>query len=457
MKKLIITLLLSLGTLTLVGCAGKKLSTPEAYLDNTTIKWNAVNNATQYKLYENDAVKCASLLKNEYQISVTESGTYKYYVIAVDQFGNYKESDKSNIVTYTYEKPAELKAPVATITENVISWNKVDTATGYNIFVDGSLYTSVTMTSYTLTYTEVGPHKVTIQSKRVNEVSEHSNAVTYKYTKGVTESTANEWDKSGIISEWTVKGKIETEVNEGFDMTAGSSAYVYREITNLNKFLRVSIRNFVRTGEISPKFYVEVDGDVIKAQDTDKDYVTLNSDAPIDFIYDLTSYMGKKVFIKFKETDATHCVITKVKMVKNVGPEITTNTSWINKESFETDWYCYDVDMSINEGPDYKGNGKSQLKTALTNENCIFNINWRMFVGQDIEGAKVTVKVNNQIIRANDATEDYVVLNHLIDTAQGFTYDFSNFIGQTVIIELTSINTNANHCVFLNASLIAKA
>ncbi len=432
-----------------------KLSTPTIKLDGNLISWERVEHASGYCLYENDEVKYNHLNTLSYEISVDESGTYSYYIVALDRNNSYLPSEKSNAVSYTYEKPVALVAPRISLNDKTISWEEVPGAEKYCIYSNGEYLIDVTSTSYTLSFSEVGGYNIQVQAKRGDELSPFSNTVIYKNVDGISLNTSTSWNRTTLYNEWIRSGDFDTGVGEGFDMKAGATAFVYHAISSETRFLKVSIRNFVREGETNPKFFVYVDGKVVRANDSTTDYVTLNSDSPIDFIYDLSLYVGENVFIKFYEAAATHCCITSVKLLERAGATLSENTSWENKDSFFADWYTSSVN-SINEGPDFAGNGSAAIKINLTEEKRYFTVTWRMFVNQDTDKARVLTMVDKNTVKAIGVTTEYV----LVEAAEGdphftYIYDFSDYIGSTVTITMTSINKAVNHCVFLNAKLSA--
>ena len=433
-----------------------KLATPVISLNENVITWDAIENANGYRVYENDAILHNHINKNSYEISVDESGTYTYQIVAFDQYKKYDDSDKSNVVTYTYTKQADLVAPTISLIDKTVSWSAIEGATSYNIYSNGELLTEVTTICYTLSFSEAGGYNIQVQAKRGADLSPLSNTIVYKNVDGVVLNTSTSWNRNSLYSEWTRTGDFDTGVGEGFDMKAGATAFVYHSITSKTKFLKVSIRNFVREGETNPKFYVYIDGLVVNAEGHDEKYVTLNSDTPVDFIYNLTSFVGQNVFIKFYEAAATHCCITAVTLLEKAFASLSENTSWTTKDEFFADWYTSSVSTTIGEGPDFAGNGTAQIKIAVTNEKRYLTLEWRMFAGQDNQEAHVTVTVDNDIVKANGVTTDYALVKaETGDPHFTYVYDLNAYIGKTVTITLASVNSSVNHCVFLKALLSA--
>ncbi len=79
-------------------------------------------------------------------------------------------------------KPTPLTAPVIKLDGNVVSWNKVENATSYDVTVGGGTPVNVTETSYTINETAVGSYDITVIAKSANSKfadSAASNKVTY--------------------------------------------------------------------------------------------------------------------------------------------------------------------------------------------------------------------------------------------------------------------------------------
>lgn len=82
-------------------------------------------------------------------------------------------------------KTEKLSAPVIELNGNVVSWQTVENAASYNVYVADEAAVSVTETSYTLTQTEVGSYEVyvTAVASEGYSDSDASNKVTYVIEK----------------------------------------------------------------------------------------------------------------------------------------------------------------------------------------------------------------------------------------------------------------------------------
>ena len=174
-KKAIGTLVavLLLAAITLAACGGG-LTAPAPTLDGNTVKWEAVKGASKYIVSVNG--KTTETEELSYTLTVTEPGNYVITVSASDG----KETKTSAELTYTVK--GTLSAPVITLSGNKVSWNAVPNATGYEVYVDGTLKTTVTATNYSMPLNmEVGDYVVTVKAKGgdLYKDSASSNSVTF--------------------------------------------------------------------------------------------------------------------------------------------------------------------------------------------------------------------------------------------------------------------------------------
>ncbi len=65
--------------------------------------------------------------------------TGTYYIGVRAKAANYQDSDLSSTVSFT-----KLAAPVATASDTTVTWEAIDNAESYDVYVDGELYENVT-------------------------------------------------------------------------------------------------------------------------------------------------------------------------------------------------------------------------------------------------------------------------------------------------------------------------
>lgn len=390
----------------------------------------------------------ATVVKTSYEVDTSITGEIKIKVYAISSNTKYTKSDPSNVITIT--APESLAAPAITLNGKVISWSAVKDAQEYMIYINEVFTEKTKELSYQISTTDVGAYSIFVRACYGSLVSDASNIVTYKILPE-TISTTTKYDRQKLYDEWTRSGDFDTGVGEGFDMKAGAKAFVAHQITEETKIMLVSIRVFVRDGETYPKFVVKVDGQTIKANGQENDYITVQSDASVTFAYDLSHYIGETVIIEFNELAATHCCITEVELVKRYGIISSTKTSW-TRDEFYDEWYLSgSFQKGVSEGVDFAGNGNAQIKITPTAETKFLNLTLRMFQNQDTSKAKFQVSVNNTVL---NSTKDLAYVEiEISDTKTTFAYDLTNYIGQEITLKLASINSDVNHCVLTDISL----
>ena len=160
-------------------CLGHELDTPLVVLNGNVASWEAIDNASEYEVFV-DGISIGKQTGLSYTIAETKVGTYKLKVVAIAAGKPYSDSIESNEVTYTIF-PTQLSAPVITIDENVVSWQQVDNAKEYEVYVDDNLVSTQTELSYNLP--EVfGKHTVNVVAIAGNAQfanSTFSNSVSY--------------------------------------------------------------------------------------------------------------------------------------------------------------------------------------------------------------------------------------------------------------------------------------
>ena len=141
-----------------------KLDAPVAIKESNVVKWTTVENATGYEIYLNGEL-LKVLLTNEYTFDKTEPGTYTYTVKAISTNLSYTTSDMSNEVTFVIEEQVEmvkLATPVVTLTGTTVTWEAVEHADRYFVYVNGELIEIVTTPTYTYEEALYGEYSITV-------------------------------------------------------------------------------------------------------------------------------------------------------------------------------------------------------------------------------------------------------------------------------------------------------
>lgn len=69
-----------------------------------------------------------------------------------------------------------------------------------------------------------------------------------------------------------------------------------------------------------------------------------------------------------------------------------------------------------------------------------------MFVSQDTDQPELVVKVNDTIVKGVGIGNDYTSVI-LSDKGYVYTYDLSEYVGQTVTVSINQRKSGVNHCV----------
>ncbi|MBQ9448913.1 MAG: M60 family metallopeptidase [Acholeplasmatales bacterium] len=165
-----------------------QLDAPTISLSGNVVSWSSVEDAVGYDIYINSE-NPIRITTTSYTINKTEAGTYKVKVKAITDDINMWNSEYSNEVTYTVTapEPTKISAPVITLgSNNSITWNAVDHATSYEIYVNGNT-DELTVNPGDLVYyyapkTEAGTYTIKVKAKTTDTDyldSDYSNVVTY--------------------------------------------------------------------------------------------------------------------------------------------------------------------------------------------------------------------------------------------------------------------------------------
>lgn len=129
-------------------------------VSSTTISWNAVTNATAYKVYRGTTLLTSTLTATTYTDTASAAGAGKTntYKISATASGYYESAQASISVTNKaqYATPTGLTASY-TQSSTTISWGKVTspgTATVYNVWRGNTSLGQVTSSAATISYTD---------------------------------------------------------------------------------------------------------------------------------------------------------------------------------------------------------------------------------------------------------------------------------------------------------------
>jgi len=148
------------------------------------VSWNSVEGATSYRLYVDGKLNETTSSTSQ-QILLHGNGTYLITVTAWNTSG---ESDYSVAITVIVEIPPLLYLPDTptwvtnsqTIPFNniTVSWNSVEGATSYRLYVDGELNETTSSTSQQIWLHVNGTYLITVTAWNTSGESDYSVAIT---------------------------------------------------------------------------------------------------------------------------------------------------------------------------------------------------------------------------------------------------------------------------------------
>ncbi len=169
-SKIVLFVAMFVSVIGLIACgSAKELAAPDITVSNQTVTWNANENASKYKVEvkqgenvsdETTVTTNSYTLKSELNIPGL---SYKVSVQSIAGSKDYKDSKWSTSQTIEIAKQ-KLSTPVAVLNGNTLTWSAVTNAVSYDIYVDGTKVTNVTVPSYTLSITTPNEYEITVKA-----------------------------------------------------------------------------------------------------------------------------------------------------------------------------------------------------------------------------------------------------------------------------------------------------
>lgn len=177
-------------SVTVVEATPDALDAPVVALGEDSISWGVVKDATAYEVYV-DGTLVDTVTTTEYALDLA-SGSYEITVKAIFVKGDKKvTSEASNTVNYIYN--SQLGAPLLAIDNNVVTWQSVEKADKYVVYVNDEEKQTIAETTYTVAETDIGVYKIAVVAKDSTGKrtdSDKSNVVSYivkvDLTKAIT-------------------------------------------------------------------------------------------------------------------------------------------------------------------------------------------------------------------------------------------------------------------------------
>lgn len=203
--------------------------------------------------------------------------------------------------------------------------------------------------------------------------------------------------------------------------------------------------------------------EVLDSQDYDTDlneygYYLLGATSPSTFNYDITKFANKTVMISIEQDDSGEGSGEIVNVNKVC---LVSNTDGISQLSYWNDAQL--VDEWIGKGKVvYHNNDKEGIclenfgepasiscKVVVPTDATTFVISARKFIrtgNKQDKNAKVVVKVNGKVINEINDIEENGYVSVTLNTHRTFIYDFSEYAGQVVTVEI--VNIEGEHACF---------
>ncbi len=177
------------------GCDAPQNVEATANVTNISVSWDAVDEAVKYQLYRNGEL-LAELSENEYTDNDIELGISYCYnlrsICAEGYYSGFSEKDCAQVGEKPCDAPTGLKATVEQDVEGfeyefkvTMSWDKVNYAQQYKLYLDGELLETTTETSFVKGFDEEGEHYFTVATICENGESEQSESFEFE-VKGVS-------------------------------------------------------------------------------------------------------------------------------------------------------------------------------------------------------------------------------------------------------------------------------
>lgn len=165
MKRFYFLFLIVLGAVALYGCEQKStLGKPtNVTLTGDVVSWDAVTGAESYIVVVNSTEHVTTATTFDLSTLNLTAGNYTITVVA--KKGTTLSAPSTGITYVVQGGSVTLTAPIVNLTGNLLSWQAVLNATGYQIIVNGNVSTTTTQTTFDLTTLNLTPGAYTITVK----------------------------------------------------------------------------------------------------------------------------------------------------------------------------------------------------------------------------------------------------------------------------------------------------
>lgn len=176
MKRFYFLFLIVLGAVALYGCEqSSTLGKPtNVTLTGDVVSWDAVTGAESYIVVVNSTEHVTTATTFDLSTLNLTAGNYTITVVA--KKGTTLSAPSTGITYVVQGSSVTLTAPIVNLTGNLLSWQAVVNATGYQIIVNGNVSTTTTQTTFDLTTLNLTPgaYTITVKATAGTELSQAS-------------------------------------------------------------------------------------------------------------------------------------------------------------------------------------------------------------------------------------------------------------------------------------------
>jgi hypothetical protein len=145
----------------------KQLDQPILSVQETLVTWETVLNASSYQVFVNGVSHGALTSSTSFNLEFFDPGLYQIQVVAKGDQVNFTDSEKSEAIEVEVHAPElpRLSTPELTVNGTLLSWNFVENAVSYQLFVNGIAHgTPILNESFDFDTFELGQYIVVVQA-----------------------------------------------------------------------------------------------------------------------------------------------------------------------------------------------------------------------------------------------------------------------------------------------------
>lgn len=217
---------------------GVKKATASCVGETVTVKWDAIENATDYKLFKRNSDGQWTLVYSgvdltEYVDTEVSTGNKYSYSLVVERDGQYSSFDTKGVTAYCLAEP-KISSIKSSVDNSVyLKWNEIEGATKYNIYRESPFedYKLVGTTSKTSFYDKTEKDSNYFYTYYVAAANEYGEGVSgnnmrmHLFMKA-PELTSAKWSSNGNVIKWK--------------RVAGATSYVIMRRTPSGEYKKIA-------------------------------------------------------------------------------------------------------------------------------------------------------------------------------------------------------------------------